>query len=145
MSAPYSEQGRFQIHASSTLDREQQSHYNNVEMVSSTETTVKNVIQDSTQHRPAVIPIHVDLGKGQYAILRTTHAVRINVKSLLQVLFVEQQGTRRVIFKRPVMEVQPIVQKTRRRMMELIVGMDYLVPVEFVQVWINNVDNLVIR
>ena len=116
-----------------------------MEMVLSIETTVKNVIQDSTQLRLVATPIHVDLGKEQYATLKTTHAVRINAKSLLQVLSVEQQGTRHVISKRLVMEVQPIVQKTRQRMMGLIVGMDYLVQVGFVRVWINNVDNLVIH
>ena len=100
----------------------------------STGMTVKSVIPDSTQLRLVATPIHADLGKELYVILKMTHAVRINVKSLLQVLSVEQQGTRHVISKRLVMEVQPIVQKTRRRMMELTVGMDYLVQVEFVRV-----------
>jgi len=93
-------------------------------MVLSTETTVKNVIQDSTPLHHVVIPIHADLGKGQYVILKTTHAVRINVKLLPLVWCVEQQGIRHVISKRLVMEVQPIVQRIKRRMMELIVAMD---------------------
>jgi hypothetical protein len=102
------------------------------------------VIQDSTQLHPVVIPIHADSGKEQYVIPKTTHVVRINVKLLPLVSSAERLGTRHVISKRLVMEVQPIVQRIKRRMMELIVGMDYLVPVGSARVWINNVDNLVI-
>jgi hypothetical protein len=103
-------------------------------MVLSTGTTVKNVIQDSTQLRHVVIPKHADLGKGQYVTLKTTHVVRINVKLRPLVWCVERLGTRHVISKRLVMEVQPIVQRIKRRMMGLIVGMDYLVQVGFVRV-----------
>ena len=103
-------------------------------MVLSTGTTVKNVIQDSTPLLHVVIPKHADLGKGQYATLKMTHVVRINVKLRPPASSVERLGTRHAISKRLVMEVQPIVQRIKRRMMGLIVGMDCLVQVGFVPV-----------
>jgi hypothetical protein len=103
-------------------------------MVLSTGTTVKNVIQDSTQLHHVVIPKHADLGKGQYVILKTTHVVRINVKLRPLVSSAERLGILHVISLRLVMEVQPIVQRIKRRMMGLIVEMDCLVQVGFVPV-----------
>ena len=41
---------------------------------------VKNVIQDSTQLHHVVIPKHAASDREQYATLKMTHVVRINVK-----------------------------------------------------------------
>jgi hypothetical protein len=94
----------------------------------------KNVIQDSTLLPPVAIRKHVDSDKEQCAIRKMTHVVPINAKLLHLVLSAEQPVIRLAISKKRVMEPARIARKIRGRMMVLIVGMDYNVPVGSVRV-----------
>jgi hypothetical protein len=125
-----------------TLEVELPSLFNNVETVLSTGMMVKNVIQDSTRLPHVAIQIHASSDKEPFVIHKMTLVVPILVKSLLPEWFVERLETRLAITPKHAMDQVRVVRKIKRQMMDLIVGMDYSVQVEFVLHSINNVDNL---